>query len=977
MSVPSITPEFIEQSQFPFRRVACATGSVMAGLIALLILQPNLARGAFASNYLPHMYCYLAKPGLIWTHVVADSLIGIAYVAISSTLAYLIYTGRREIPFRWMFLAFGLFIVACGGTHFMEVVTVWIPVYVFAAGVKIFTAVASVATAVVLPSTVPQIVSLVRKAKASENHKWRLEAALNERNFAQKALRDANDDLERRVDERTAELGAANRALQEEIENRKRGEARLAQMASIVEFSNDAIVAKTLDGKIATWNKAAERIYGYRSEEVIGQPISILVPNERLDEVPAIMARVERGENISHFETVRATKDGRMVDVSLTVSPIRNPLGAILGISAITRDITERKRAERALRESEEQYRLLFDSSPVPMWVFDRKTFAFLAVNEAAVQHYGFSRQEFLAMTILDIRPEEDIDPLLKATATPAQGLQSPEVWRHRKKDGTIIDVEITSHDLLFHGREAELILTHDITEQRRNEANLRLSEERFSKAFRSSPLAITIVTQAEGRYVDINDAYLEMLGYERDEVIGRTSTELRIWGHPGARDAMVGQFTQHGRVRAFETELRTKSGEARQAQVAAERIELGGVPCILAMIHDITQTKLLEEQFRQAQKMEAVGRLAGGVAHDFNNMLGVIIGFSDLSRDHLDPESPARKHVDQIEKAARRATELTRQLLAFSRQQVLQPRVLNLNALVNNVSKMLVRVVGEDISLNFVPAAPLGSIKADLGQIEQVLMNLVINARDAMPRGGRIIIETANFKLDESYVRNHPSMQPGAYVMLSVTDTGCGMHPKTMSRIFDPFFTTKPLGEGTGLGLSMVYGVVKQSGGNVWVYSELGKGTSFKMYFPRVNEAAEPLVQAQGPVVFATGFETILLVEDDVSLRELTRLLLESGGYKVLEAKNSETAIESFERSADAIHLLLTDVIMPGTSGPEIAARLQQSQQNLKVLYMSGYTGDLIAHHGILKSNTPLLQKPFTKQSLLSEVRTTLDRSE
>jgi nitrogen-specific signal transduction histidine kinase/CheY-like chemotaxis protein len=392
-----------------------------------------------------------------------------------------------------------------------------------------------------------------------------------------------------------------------------------------------------------------------------------------------------------------------------------------------------------------------------------------------------------------------------------------------------------------------------------------------------------------------------------------------------------------------------------------------------LAITLDTTESKRLEQQFLQAQKMEAVGLLAGGIAHDFNNMLNVIVGYSDLVLDRVGTQQSLTGPVEQIKKAGLRAAVLTRQLLAFSRKQVLQPRVLDLNAVVNNVSKMLLRMIGEHISLSMIAGVSLGSVQADLGQIEQILMNLVINSRDAMPQGGKIVIETANTDLDENYAKAHHPVVPGVYVMLSVRDTGCGMDEKTIARIYEPFFTTKPLGEGTGLGLSTVYGIVKQSGGHIWVYSEPGKGTTFKIYLPRVDQSAESLLRPKTETPTFEGTETVLVVEDDESLRDLTVSLLRSHGYTVLEAKDGNAGTAVAEQHQGDIHLLLTDVIMPGMSGGELARKLEALRPNLHVLFMSGYTGDLIAHQGILEPETTLLEKPFTKVTLLTKVRDAL----
>jgi two-component system cell cycle sensor histidine kinase/response regulator CckA len=631
----------------------------------------------------------------------------------------------------------------------------------------------------------------------------------------------------------------------------------------------------------------------------------------------------------------------------------------------------ERDRAEKEVRDTGEQYRLLFDSNPLPLWVFDRETLAFLAVNESAIRHYGFSREEFLNMTIRNIRPEEDIPALLNAVAHRLEGLSGAEVWRHRKKDGALIDVEITSHGLLFRGRDAELVLVHDITEQKKDQERLRHSEERFAKAFRSSPLPVTISTRAEGRYLDVNDAFLKMTGYERDQVVGHTATELRFWLEPQERAEMIQQLAEQRGVAAFETKVRTRSGDVRLAEISAELVELEGSPCVLAITHDVTENKRLEEQYRQSQKMEAVGRLAGGIAHDFNNMLSVIIGYSELLQERFDA-GPSRKGIDEVKKAAERAASLTRQLLAFSRRQTLLPRVLNLNGVVDNLNKMLRHMIGEDIELAIVPGSPLGSVRADPVQIEQVIMNLAVNARDAMPQGGKLVMATSNADLDEAYVSQHPSVRPGRYVLLSVSDTGCGMSEETMLHIFEPFYTTKGPGQGTGLGLSMVYGVVNQSGGCIWVYSEPGKGTTFKLYLPRVDEAADIEEQKREHAVVG-GSETILLVEDEESLRLLVAGVLENKGYAVLQAAEAKEATK-LAREHSPIDLLMTDVIMPGQSGNELAAALREFLPNLKLLYMSGYTSELITQHGVIETEATLLEKPFTKNSLLKKVRDVLD---
>ncbi len=382
------------------------------------------------------------------------------------------------------------------------------------------------------------------------------------------------------------------------------------------------------------------------------------------------------------------------------------------------------------------------------------------------------------------------------------------------------------------------------------------------------------------------------------------------------------------------------------------------------------------EEQLRHAQKMEAVGRLAGGVAHDFNNLLSVILTYSTLLMDGLRPGDPIRDDLAEIRKAGERATSLTRQLLAFSRQQVLEPKIVSLDQVITDMGKMLQRLIGEDIELIVRSPPSLGLVKVDKGQVEQVLMNLVVNARDAMPQGGKITIETGDVDLDETYAREHVGVAAGPHVMLAVSDTGTGMDRTTQARIFEPFFTTKEKGKGTGLGLSTVFGIVKQSGGNIWVYSEPGKGTTFKVYFPQISDAGEPLAKtAPTPMAASRGTETILLVEDEEQVRGIVRAILRREGYEVLEAQGGADALLISEKHPGPIHLLLTDVVMPQMSGRDLAQRLATTRPELKVLYMSGYTDNSIVHHGILEPGIAFLQKPITPQALATKVRDVLSR--
>jgi PAS domain S-box-containing protein len=514
-------------------------------------------------------------------------------------------------------------------------------------------------------------------------------------------------------------------------------------------------------------------------------------------------------------------------------------------------------------------------------------------------------------------------------------------------------------------------------SERDKTSANLALeeSEKKYRAIFEEALIGI-FQTGPDGHYINANPAMAAMLGYDSPEELFVSVTDIaqQLYVDPQRRQELTRLLERNGVVRNFECQLYRK--DRRKIWVAANlrAVRKDGVVVYEGTNQDITERKQLEAQLLQAQKMEAVGRLAGGVAHDFNNAIGVIVGYSALLQECLPPNDTSQRYAEEIGKAGHRAAALTRQLLAFSRKQIIQPTILDLNAVVAETEKMLCRLIGEDIEMVFVPSSDLGRVKADLGQIGQILMNLAVNARAAMPQGGQLLIETANAELDATNLIQHPFAKPGRYVMLSVSDTGSGIDKNTQAHIFEPFFTTKAPGQGTGLGLSTVYGIVKQSEGYVWVYSEPGKGARFKIYLPRVDAAAEPISRARNPVSVG-GSETILLVEDDDAMRVLTQSCLEGGGYVVLSAANAESAVRSATAHDAPIHLLLTDVVMPGISGPELAKSLSASRPETKVLYMSGYTAELIAQQGVLNRDISLLEKPFTKEGLLRKVRQVLDR--
>lgn len=523
------------------------------------------------------------------------------------------------------------------------------------------------------------------------------------------------------------------------------------------------------------------------------------------------------------------------------------------------------------------------------------------------------------------------------------------------------------------------LVIARDVTARNVAVEKARDNEKHLLRLFDAAlaPCAISMVEN--GIYLVVNDNWLRATGYSREEVVGRRATDL-IWIDQEDRKTFLQQLLIHTSVFNWETNFRIKSGEVRKVSVSAEIIEFENQKCVASTVVDITEYKTLaeelrhsEEKLRQSQKMEALGRLAGGVAHDFNNLLTAIIGYADLILVNPDTPELFQDDVNEIKASAERAAELTRQLLAFSRKQVLQPRVFDLNVIAWNLNKMLHRLIGEDSEIIISTSHNPCFVKADLSQIEQVIINLVVNARDAMSDGGEIVVETANVFLDEEYAVEHIGVKPGFYVRLAVSDNGEGMDTETVSRIFEPFFTTKEMGRGTGLGLSTVYGVVKQSGGNIWVYSEQGVGTTFKVYLPAAELPKEATVSTNTEKNVeqpSLGANTVLLVEDEPSIRNVVQRVLTKNGYNVLVAANGKEALELSQHYTAPIHLLMTDVIMPIMGGRELARLLRKARPETQVLYMSGYSDRAIVRNGILDEGTSFLEKPFDLETVVRTVR-------
>jgi len=622
------------------------------------------------------------------------------------------------------------------------------------------------------------------------------------------------------------------------------------------------------------------------------------------------------------------------------------------------------------------QYRALLEAAPDAMVIVNRAG-EIVLLNLQAEKQFGYRRDELLGQHVKNIIPQGFAERLVADALRSAEDALAQQIGKGielygRRKDGSDFPIEIMLSPL----ESAEGILVtaaiRDISVRKEAEKHLAQMESRYRGLLEAAPDAMVVVNQ-NGEIVLLNVQAEKHFGYRRDELVGQKVKNIIPEGFAerliadGTRSAAEALAQQIGM--GIELYGRRKDGSDFPIEIMLSPLESAEGILVTAAIRDITDRKHLEQMLRQAQKMEAVGQLAGGVAHDFNNLLGVILGYADLLLEQPALNDSQRKDIGEIQKAGVRAALLTRQLLAFSRKQVLQPTVLDLNTVVARAEKLLHRLIGENIELLVVLNPALGRVKADSGQLEQIIMNLAVNARDAMPEGGKLTIETSNVEIDEQYAAQHHSALTGPHVMLAVTDTGCGMDAKTKTHIFEPFFTTKKFGKGTGLGLATVYGIVKQSGGWIWVYSEPGFGTTFKIYLPCVGSAIEIVLPSDKVDTVAGRSQTILIVEDDAALLQVTHRSLDEVGYVILAARSPAEAILISESHPGPIHLMVTDVIMPGMSGDKLASYLSALRPEMKVLYVSGYTDDTIVHLGVLEPGLAFLQKPFSPRTLARKV--------
>jgi two-component system cell cycle sensor histidine kinase/response regulator CckA len=633
------------------------------------------------------------------------------------------------------------------------------------------------------------------------------------------------------------------------------------------------------------------------------------------------------------------------------------------------------QRIRRKLLQREELFRLIGENAADLIAIVDihgQRIYNSLSYERVL----GYSLEELKSTSSFDqIHPDDRERVKEAAKAARDTGVGRPIEYRIRHKNGTWRTLESTASVIRNSKGEPDrfVIVNRDITERMQAAEALQRSEASFRSVIEVAPYGIFRADLA-GNLFMVNAALEKMLGYESEADLLKVNLGTGVYRYPAEHQKINDLFARDQQFRDVEVDWKRKDGAYITVRCSGWPVKTEDRTEIEVFAEDVTQRRVLERQLRMAQKMEAVGRLSGGIAHDFNNLLGVVLGYIQVIKRNLVSGSGLYEYAEEIEKASHRAVSLTRQLLAFSRQQVLEPVTLNLNTLVTDMEKMLPRLIGEDIDLKLILDPVLGQVKADPGQVEQVLMNLAVNARDAMPDGGKLTIRTANAEIDTAFAREHPGSIPGTYVILVVTDTGTGMDPEIQAQIFEPFFTTKGRDKGTGLGLATVYGVVKQSNGYIDVESQKGKGSVFTIYLPRVARDATAAPLSAPEPMNVRGSETILLVEDSEPLRRLAELFLKENGYRILAAADGAEAQQLAAQIADPIHLLLTDVVMPGINGRVLAERLAPSQPAMKVLYMSGYTDSFIAGHGVLEDGVHLLHKPFTEETLMRKVRELLD---
>ncbi len=754
-------------------------------------------------------------------------------------------------------------------------------------------------------------------------------------------------------------------------------ETQLRSLTLAMEQSPAAVMITDTDGRIEYVNRRFTEMTGYSAGEAIGQTPRLLksglTPPE---EYARLWATVLTGA-IWRGELSNRRKDGELYWHSTSISPVRNAEGKVMRFVAIQEDITEQRRVVEALRESEARWRRTVETASEGIWQVDSEHRT-VYVNARLAEMLGYSEAEMLGRSVFDFTDAEGRIIAEGSLARRKQGIREQLEYKLQRRDGSTFWVLMSTGPLLDAAGQyvGALAMVTDISVRRAAQEAL-LKTGAYFRALIEEAQDLIMVLDPDGIFRYASPSHERILGYPPAELVGVSAFGFI---HPDdvatVRQLFDEASQESGAVRLRQYRFRHRDGSWRVLEGIGRN--LFGDPVVQGAVingRDVTERVGLEAQFRQAQKMEAVGRFAGGVVHDFNNVLSAILGFSSLLQSDLPADHPSQVDVTEIRKATDRAAALNRQLLAFSRQQVLMPQLVDLNSIVTGMEGMVARLLREDIVLETRLAPEPATVMADPIQVEQILLNLAVNCRDAMPDGGRLTIATARVTLDADYAAKHIPTRPGEYVLITVSDTGVGMSDAAKAHAFEPFFTTKPEGQGTGLGLATVYGIVKQSGGFIWLYSELGHGTSVKIYLPWAAGRASATKRISGPQSLR-GTETVLLADDNEPVRLIARRALERYGYTVLDGTAS-VALELATHHAGEIHLLLTDVVMPDFSGPELARRVRELRPGLKVLYVSGFTGNATLLEGVTDGERGFLQKPFTLAGLAEKVREVLDRAE
>ena len=722
-------------------------------------------------------------------------------------------------------------------------------------------------------------------------------------------------------------------------------------------------------------NRNAFDVFGYTQKDFDKglTVIQMIAPDDR-DRAMENVQKVLSGEKLDGIEYRAQRKNGSSFPVIVYTSPII-PDNKVVGLRGILIDITDRKQAEEALRESETRYRTIFEGAAEGILIADFETKDIKYANPAICRMLGYTEEEIKNLGVRGIHSKADCDRVISGfEAQTREKINLMPDIPFLSKDGTIIDADINATKVFIDGRECNIGCITDITERKRNEEALRKSEEKYRTLFDASKDAVYSSTR-EGEFLDVNQSWLDLFDYTREEMADLKAEKIYV--NPDDRIKFQKEIEEEGFVKDFELKLRKKDGKKMDCLLTSSlsRAADGSISGYRGILRDVTEQNKMEDQLRQAQRMESIGTLAGGIAHDFNNLIQAIYGYTQIMMMEKEPGDPDYSRLEAIERVARRAGDLTKQILLFSRKGEVNLRPVELNLEVKETCELLERSIPKMISIELHLGEKLKIINADPAQIEQIMMNLGVNARDAMPDSGKLVFETENVILDEEYCKMHLEITPGEYVVLSVSDTGHGMDRETVEHIFEPFFTTKETGRGTGLGLATVYGIVKSHGGHISCYSEPGQGTTFKIYFPVIEQEREVAREREAEIPVKGGNETILLVDDEEDIRDLGESVLTRFGYTVIMASDGESALEIYRQEKEKISLVLLDLIMPGMGGRRCLEEILKIDPDARVIIASGYSANGRAKEALESGAGEFIGKPFQLRDMLRKVREVLDK--